>query len=114
YPKVPTGNGFCMYVRRDCLNEVGLLDADAFPRGYGEENDFCMRAGRAGWTHVIDDATLIYNVRSASFGESKIELMERGRAVIDERYPEYSSAIGVFGSDGAIETVRSRVRRAGL
>ena len=66
YPSAPTGNGFCMYVRRDCLDATGLLDEEAFPRGYGEENDFCMRAGKLGWSHVIDDAN---SRRPYSFGE---------------------------------------------
>ncbi|MGI4957045.1 MAG: glycosyltransferase family 2 protein, partial [Janthinobacterium lividum] len=60
YPEAPTGNGFCMYIRRDCLDVVGLLDAEAFPRGYGEENDFCMRALRMGFRHIVDDRTFIY------------------------------------------------------
>ncbi|MEO7642978.1 MAG: methyltransferase domain-containing protein, partial [Ramlibacter sp.] len=38
---VPTGVGFCMYIRRDCLNEIGLFDVEQFGKGYGEENDFC-------------------------------------------------------------------------
>lgn len=67
YPVVPTGNGFCMFVNRACIDEIGPLDADAFPRGYGEENDFCMRAGRAGWTHLVDDRTYVFHDRSKSF-----------------------------------------------
>jgi len=90
YPEVPTGNGFCLYIRRACLDDVGALDEEAFPRGYGEENDFCMRAGLKGWRHVIDDATYIHHERSASFGEQKTELMSSGRKVIDARYPLYS------------------------
>jgi GT2 family glycosyltransferase len=112
YPAVPTGNGFCMYVRRDCLDEVGLLDADAFPRGYGEENDFCMRAGRLGWINLIDDATYIHHVRSASFGDAKSPLIQAGRAVIDNRYPEYASKIRVFHSDPIVIKSRTRVRDA--
>ena len=37
---VPTGNGFCMYIRRKALFEVGFFDL-IFGRGYCEENDFC-------------------------------------------------------------------------
>src|SRR3712207_8814600 len=52
---ISTGNGFCMYIRRDCLDAVGMLDEEAFPRGYGEENDFCMRATRDGWINLVED-----------------------------------------------------------
>ena len=108
YPRTPTGNGFCMYIRRDCLDEVGLLDAEAFPRGYGEENDFCMKAGDQGWEHVVDDASYVYHVRSASFGDEKSELIKKGRAIIDERHPQYKKAVTEFLA--APEMVRARAR----
>lgn len=112
YPRVPTGNGFCMYVSRECINSIGALDAQAFPRGYGEENDFCMRAWRAGWHNVIDDRTYVFHDRSKSFGESKAELMKAGRAVVDARYPEYKNAIRVFSSSEHIALARNRARLA--
>ena len=75
YPRVPTTNGFCMYVQARLPRRGRAARRRAFPRGYGEENDFCMRAGRQGWTHVIDDATLVYHARSASFGAEKDPLI---------------------------------------
>nr|WP_239059688.1 glycosyltransferase [Ruegeria sp. PrR005] len=112
YPSVPTGNGFCMFIARACMDEIGLLDAEAFPRGYGEENDFCMRARRAGWQNLIDDATYVFHDRSKSFGAAKTDLMAAGRKVIDERYPEYSAAIRYYGSSPVLEMARFRARQA--
>ena len=48
---IPVGVGFCLYLRRDCLNATGIFRADIFAQGYGEENDFCLRATRLGWRH---------------------------------------------------------------
>ncbi|MEP5152221.1 glycosyltransferase, partial [Planktotalea sp.] len=112
YPTVPTGNGFCMYVRRACIDEVGPLDEKAFPRGYGEENDFCMRARALGWRNIIDDATYVYHERSKSFGSDKTELMEAGRTVVDERHPDYKHAIKVYGQGSQVLLSRYRARRA--
>lgn len=112
YPKVPTGNGFCLYVRRKCINEIGPLDAKAFPRGYGEENDFCMRALRSGWFNIIDDRTYVFHDRSKSFGEAKTDLMKAGRAVVDERYPEYKFAIKVYNIGKEIALARYCARLA--
>ncbi|MBE7211151.1 MAG: glycosyltransferase [Gluconacetobacter diazotrophicus] len=114
YPEAPTGNGFCMYVRRDCLDAVGLFDAAAFPRGYGEENDFCMRAMRAGFRNIVDDRTFIHHKRSASFGngDAKAALYENGRAIVSSRYPEYGRLTSVFSEDPAFLSVRWRVRKA--
>lgn len=110
YPIVPTGNGFCMYVRRDCIDATGLLDEEAFPRGYGEENDFCMRAGKLGWAHVIDDATIIYHTRSASFGRAAGDLRRRGTAKVENRYPEYNEAVQAFHKSEELNVARERVR----
>ncbi|MFH5925792.1 glycosyltransferase [Roseomonas xinghualingensis] len=112
YPVVPTGHGFCLYLRRDCLDAVGKLDEAAFPRGYGEENDFCMRAARAGFESVLDDRTFVWHQRSASFGEEKVTLNAEGRVVLDERYPEYRMLTRIFETDPTILAVRWRLRRA--
>ena len=112
YPAVPTGSGYCMYVRRAAMDEIGVFDADAFPRGYGEENDFCMRATQAGWIHVIDDATLVYHARSASFGSERDALVKKGRAIVDARYPDYKSRVQAFLADRRIEEARQRVGSA--
>lgn len=112
YPEVPTGNGFCMYVRRDCLDMVGLMDAEAFPRGYGEENDFCMRALRKGFRNIVDDRTFVYHKRSASFGDEKVGLYERGREIIASRYPEYARLTPMFAEDPVFLSLRWRVRKA--
>jgi GT2 family glycosyltransferase/glycosyltransferase involved in cell wall biosynthesis len=108
YPTVPTGNGFCMYVRRACIDQVGPLDEEAFPRGYGEENDFCMRARALGWRSVIDDATYVFHERSKSFGAQKTDLMAASRKTVNARHPDYSYAIKVFGESPQIALARYR------
>lgn len=112
YLEAPTGNGFCLYVRRACIDEIGQLDVKAFPRGYGEENDFCMRAGRAGWTHIIDDATYVFHVRTASFGASKTELISAGRAEVDRRYPEYTGLVRAFVKSQELAENQRQAERA--
>lgn len=44
---VDTVSGCYMMVRRDCIDEVGLLDEDFF--FFGEETDWCRRMRTAGW-----------------------------------------------------------------
>ncbi|WP_445396769.1 glycosyltransferase [Zobellella sp. An-6] len=111
-PAVPTGNGFCMYMRRACLDDIGHFDEAAFPRGYGEENDFCMRAGAQGWLHLIDDSTYIAHQRSASFGSAKDALLQAGRAVVDARYPHYTEQVRQAFSAPVLQQARSRVGTA--
>lgn len=95
YPELPTGNGFCMYVRRAVLDEIGALDEAAFPHGYGEENDFCQRASARGYRHLIAGNVYVRHARSASFGhERRAKLGEIGMAVLRERWPNYERDVG--------------------
>jgi GT2 family glycosyltransferase len=95
YPQLPTGNGFCMYVKRVLIARIGPMDEAAFPQGYGEENDFCQRGTRAGYRHVIAGNVLVHHVRSASFGdERRAALGVQGMAVLRERYPDYERDVG--------------------
>ncbi|WP_349616778.1 glycosyltransferase [Azotobacter salinestris] len=112
YPSVPTGNGFCMYIRRACIDEIGALDEEAFPRGYGEENDFCMRARAHGWRHVIDDRTYVFHDRSKSFAGEKDHLIQAGRKVVDERYPDYKKAISIFSKSPLLALARFSAKQA--
>lgn len=51
--ETPTGVGFCMYIRWDCMKTVGYFNEMRFGRGYGEENEFCQRAINKGWCNLI-------------------------------------------------------------
>jgi len=111
-PLVPTGNGFCLYIRRAALDRIGLFDEVAFPRGYGEENDFCMRASAAGFVHLIDDATFVWHRRSASFGAERAALAEQGKRELRRRYPDYKARVKAFLADPALDGLRRRLRDA--
>jgi hypothetical protein len=86
---IPTAVGFCMYIRRDCLKAVGPLRADVFAQGYGEENDFCMRARAAGWRHVAALGVFVGHVGSASFGGARAHLLARNMEVLNRLHPAY-------------------------
>ena len=109
----PTGNGFCLYVRRDALVRLGLFDADAFPH-VAEENDFGQRAILAGMVNLVDSSCYIYHARSASFGsdEAKSRKLVGARARIDRRYPDYKRQVAVFLRTPELGAFRSRLRSA--
>ena len=88
YPDLPTGVGFCMYIRRALLDDVGLFDM-AFGAGYGEENDLCLRAARAGWRNVLADNAFVVHTGGKSFAGQKSELGVRNMALLLERHPHY-------------------------
>jgi GT2 family glycosyltransferase len=111
-PELPTGNGFCMFVKRALLDRVGALDAAAFPSGYGEENDLCQRAERVGFRHVIAGNVLVHHERSASFGEARrAALGAQGMQVLRSRYPDYEAKVGATLFSFERRVLDYRVRR---
>jgi GT2 family glycosyltransferase len=76
-PTVPLVHGFCFGVRREVLDRIGFLDVHNFPRGYGEENDYCFRAVNAGFGLVIATHTYIFHSKSKSYSDKeRIPLMK--------------------------------------
>ena len=78
-----------MYIRRQALQEVGLFDAEHFGLGYGEENDFCLRATGLGWRHRLACDIFVYHEGSVSFADRATKLMTRAMQRLRERYPNY-------------------------
>jgi GT2 family glycosyltransferase/glycosyltransferase involved in cell wall biosynthesis len=94
YVEVPTGVGFCLYFRRDCLDATNLLDEEHFGKGYGEENDFCMRAMERGWRHLLTLDTFVYHRGGTSFGTDKEPAINRAMKVMESIHPDYSTLVG--------------------
>lgn len=75
YVQVPLLNGFCMMIHRKVINSIGYFDEDNFGRGYGEEDDYNLRAYKAGFKLAIATDTYIYHAQSKSYSnEKRLEL----------------------------------------
>lgn len=94
--EVPTGVGFCMYIRRACLNDVGLFDVANFGKGYGEENDFCIRATEAGWVNLHALDTFVRHAGGISFGDSKSERELQAMQTLRRLHPGYESDVHTY------------------
>lgn len=93
YPEIPTAHGFCMYIKRSVLEEVGYFDEETFGKGYGEENDFCFRCLDVGYRHLLCDDTYIYHKESQSFSGEKYELRVSAQKVLEEKFPDYENVL---------------------
>ena len=111
-PEVATGSGFCLYIKRDVFDKVGFFDEVHFPIGYGEENDFCLRALSAGFKNVIDDGVYIYHHRTASFGKEKAKLSEESRAQLRLLHPEFDSLVKEFQNNHPLLYFAKAVKNA--
>lgn len=86
---LPTGVGFCMLISAACRDKVGLFDVDNFPRGYGEENDFCMRVAAAGFRNVLCPNAYVAHEGGVSFSDSTQALMHAGEQRVLAMHPTY-------------------------
>ena len=111
---LPTGVGFCMYVRRALLDEVGLFDEEAFGAGYGEENDLCLRGQARGWCDVAATDVFVRHYGSMSFGSDRFAYMGEGGREIAHRYPGYGNAVRRFIEADPLRPHRARIDRGRL
>ena len=105
YPDLPTGVGFCLFVRRALLDQIGGFDA-AFGAGYGEENDLCLRAARAGWRNVLADNAFVLHTGGQSFAGQKAELGPRNLALLEERFPHYVPMVRDYIAQDPVRPLR--------
>lgn len=79
--------GCCFLIKKDLLNEIGLLDEKFF--AYFEDTAYCTLAIQAGFTCVIEPKAVIYHKESSSLGkESKVYtyLFSRNRILFVNNY----------------------------
>lgn len=76
---VPTTVGFYMFIAHGVLRDHGGLRTD-FGRGYEEENDLVMRAGKTGMRAIVVNDAFAYHAGSASFQLTDLDLAQHKHA----------------------------------
>jgi len=116
--ELPTAVGFCMFVARACLDEIGTFDETRFGAGYGEENDLCLRAKSADWRNLLAGDVFVRHHGGVSFGESKAARVTAAAKTLAELHPSYAAEVARFIELDPLEPLRrridvARVRRRG-
>ncbi|MGB7988684.1 MAG: glycosyltransferase [Candidatus Methylophosphatis roskildensis] len=106
---LPTAVGFCMFVRRACIDHVGLFDEKLFGRGYGEENDFSLRAATAGWRSVLAADVFVFHAGSVSFGDERLMLKEGAMKSLLDVHPNYLKQLGEFSASDPVRPLRDAI-----
>ncbi len=117
---LPTAVGFCMVIKRACLDQVGLFDVEQFGRGYGEENDFSLRAAKAGWRNVLCADVFVFHAGGVSFQAERAVLAPGAAEAVSRLHPEYAALVQKFVAEDPPAKYRQAVdmelarRRMGL
>ena len=80
--------------------EIGPFDAATFGKGYGEENDWCQRAGAKGYCNVLVPNLFVYHAHGASFpAEKRRSLIENNLRRLAKKWPNYFHDVGTHISN---------------
>lgn len=105
----PTGVGFCMYVRREALNQAGLLNVKAFKRGYGEENDLCQRIHNVGFRNVLTSEIFVRHYGAVSFKKETIKRQADAEKELKKLHPNYDRDIQRWIAEDPLLISRIRI-----
>lgn len=114
FPVVPMVHGFCFGITRETLNSLGYFDEVAFKDGYGEENDYCLRAFRAGIWSVVATNTFIYHAKSKSYSAARrAPLARMGQAQLYKTHGQlfFNANAKVLEEHPDLERMRNAFRR---
>ena len=106
---LPTAVGFCMLIRRATLDAIGDFDQATFGRGYGEENDFCLRAAGHGWRNVIATDAYVVHAGGGSFAPLGLKPGGDNLQRLLARYPGYNAQVAAFIAADPLAPIRARV-----
>lgn len=113
YPRMGFLNGFCLLFKRAVLQQLGYFDEATFGRGYGEENDYCLRARQAGWQLAVADDTYIYHLESQSYSHDRRKVLaaQADKALHDKHGSRLmSEGLALSRDNRVLDGIRARAR----
>jgi len=109
YVEIYSNVGFCMLINRDCLDEIGYFDEENFPRGYGEETDFCLRAADMRWKHYVAGNVFVTHFGEQSFRSEKKMLVANMLEKFKELHPNFHEIEEHHRKSNPLASVRKNI-----
>jgi hypothetical protein len=108
----------CVYIRREVIDEVGMLDTDYF--SYYEDTDFCLKARRAGWRTFCCGGATVKHLENAStdmnrmdfsgtFKRSREVFLSKWKGVYQDRYTHRLTWHSFISGQGLYSTVSRKL-----
>lgn len=113
---LPFLNGFAFMIRRPLIDDIGIFDEENFGAGYGEENDFCIRARQAGWKLIFAPNAYVFHAQSKSYStEKRLELATTADANLSAKHdPQMHIWSQVQYCKDSLATLSFRARLAAM
>jgi GT2 family glycosyltransferase/glycosyltransferase involved in cell wall biosynthesis len=106
---LPTGHGFCLFIRRAMLDLVGPFDETDLGFVCGEESDLCLRGRAAGFRSVLAADVFVGRAESVSFGAERSDRASAALSKLAARHPAYTAEMATFIRNDPAEHLRNRV-----
>jgi GT2 family glycosyltransferase len=109
FPRVPFLSGFCLLAHRAAFDLAGGLDCEAFPHGYWEVQDLCLKLIDLGFDSVIADNSYVHHFGGGSIqSQRKKDLSAKGRNLMFTRYSALRVLMAEVVSSREPEVARHR------
>ncbi|MCL2380279.1 MAG: glycosyltransferase [Treponema sp.] len=113
YPRLPLLNGFCLMIHRSVIDSIGYFDEENFGNGFGEEDDYNLRAGKAGFQLALADDTFIFHAQSKSYSdERRIALCNENGVKLRKKHGDalLDTSVHIMKYNFVLEGIRTRTR----
>lgn len=111
WPEVPLLNGFCLLIRKSMINQIGYFDEENFGQGYGEEDDFVIRATKNGWVAKVADDAYVFHAQSKSYTNEtrrKLAAQNGERLAKKHGFENIENKVIMLSSNRVFEGIRGR------
>jgi GT2 family glycosyltransferase len=112
YIELAAADGFCMLIKREVIEKVGLFD-EIFGMGMWEEIDYSRRIYQAGYICVRAKNALVYHFGKKSFGllekRKKERLYKRNREIFYSRWGRPPRVIYLTGNSLKDRNLKEKV-----
>jgi len=112
--EIPTAVGFCWYLKRSCIERVGFFNTNQFAEPDTQAIDFCLRAAKLGFKHLLCGDTLVYHQGDSVFNPANQPPPRQIMQPLRDQHPHFEQQLELHVAKDPARIVRRRVDLARL
>jgi GT2 family glycosyltransferase len=107
---IPSGVGFCMAMNKEVIARIGYFDSETYGFGYGEENDWSLKAHRLGFRNILMPTMYVWHKHGGVYlAEEKRQLIAKNMKIINAKFPEYHNMVRRHFAEDSVGPLRSLI-----